>query len=101
MEPSHSPDELRRELRGWRVNPTRNSTFRPEVWARIRAPAAPASWGGYVRRHAPAVAGALALATAVGAFTGREQAQARVAAARAEIATAYVQGLDARTMRMP
>ncbi len=101
MEPPNTPDALGRELRGWRVTPARNSTFRPEVWARIRAQAAPASWGGYVRRHAPAVAGALALAVAVGAFTGREQAQARVAAARAEIATAYVQGMDARLMRMP
>ena len=101
MNPTPPPDPFSRVLREWRVAPRRDPQFRPRVWQRIAAAGSPLSWPLYVRRHAQAVAGVLALALALGAFTGRERAQTRVAAARAQLATAYVQGLDARTMRMP
>lgn len=101
MEPSNPPDSLSHALRAWRLTPARDPRFRPAVGSRIAAQASAPGWGGYVRRHAPAVAGAMAVAVVLGALTGREQAQARVATARAQLATAYVQGLDARSMRMP
>ena len=45
--------------------------------------------------------GALALALVVGALSGRERARSRVAAESAQLAAAYVQGLDARSMTTP
>ncbi len=81
--------------------PRRNPRFRTAVWTRIGSAARPASWPGFVRAHAAVLAGALALALVAGALVGREEAQARVAAERAAIADAYVQSLDARTLRMP
>ena len=97
-----SPEEdgsLTRALADWRVAPRRDPQFRTAVWARIEAARSAPSWNGYARRHAPALAGALAVALVLGAWVGREQARARVAADRDVIARAYVQALDARTMR--
>lgn len=94
------PDEsLSRTLADWRVTPPRDPQFRTTVWARIEAARRAPSWAGYVRLHAPAMAAALTIAVVLGAWIGREQARTRVEADRNEIASAYVQALDARTMR--
>jgi len=98
-EPADTSDTLDRVLNDWRVAPARNPQFRAEVWARIGAGAQP--WSVYARRHGAMVAGALALAVVVGAVTGRERARAQTAADRAQLASAYVQGLDARSMVQP
>lgn len=102
MDPFPPEDTLSRALHEWRVAPPRNPQFRTAVWRRIgAAPRGGAlSWPVYVRRHAGAVAGALALAAAAGAWIGREQAHARVASASTRMANAYVQALDARAMHM-
>ena len=87
-----------RLLGAWRVSPRRDPQFRPGVWARIAAARAALPWPAYLRLHAAALAGALAVALVAGAWIGREQARARVAADRDTIARAYVQALDARAM---
>ena len=66
-------------MKDWRVVPTRAPQFRAEVWA---------------------VAGALALAVVLGAVGGRSQARALAAAESARLASAYVQGMDARAIVM-
>lgn len=101
MDPSHTPDPLSRTLTAWRVTPPRDSQFRTDVLARLQAGAAPPSWQRFARQHAGVVGGALALAVVAGGMLGRETARSRAAAESAQLATAYVQGLDARSMRMP
>ena len=101
METPQNPDPLSRTLAAWRVQPARNPQFRGEVWARIGAVGAAVPWGAYARRRSPALLSAIALAVLVGGFLGREQARTRAAAESARLAAAYVQGLDARAMRMP
>ena len=54
-----------------------------------------------MRAHGALVAGALMLAVVLGAWTGRERARERTAAARAALVADYVHGLDARWMRLP
>jgi len=102
MDSIQSEDTLSRALHEWRVTPVRNPQFRAEVWRRIagapRRGALP--WTQYVRRHAGAVVGALAIAAALGAWIGREQAHTRVASDRTRLANAYVQALDARAMHL-
>jgi hypothetical protein len=101
---SSPPDDpLSRVLADWRVTPRRNPQFRSEVWARLasRGPAADDSWIGYARAHAATVTALLALAVVIGAIGGHERARARLEAESGQIATAYVQSLDARTMQMP
>jgi hypothetical protein len=94
-------DSLDQVLSAWRVRPRRDEQFRTQVWARIAAGRPAESWTGYLRGHAGAVAGVLALAVVLGAIGGRSQARARVAAESDRLATTYVQALDARSMRMP
>lgn len=101
MNSPESNDFLSRTLADWRVAPRRNPQFRTAVWARIDAARGAVSWPGYARAHAAVLAGALALAVLAGGWVGTERAQARVAAERAEMVTAYVQSLDARAMTMP
>lgn len=99
---SSDPDKsLARLLADWRVTPTRNPQFRPGVWARITAARAEPTWAAYVRAHAALLAGMLAVAMVVGAWTGRGRAQRRVAAENTTMAAAYVRALDARVMRGP
>jgi hypothetical protein len=94
-------DPLSRTLSTWRVAPKRSANFRAAVWARIGSGARTLPWRAYARQHAAAVAGALALAVAAGAFFGHGSARARAAAESAQLASAYVQGLDARLIQMP
>jgi hypothetical protein len=94
-------DRLTALLAAWRVTPARDPAFRQNVWRRIEAARGGASWAGFARTHAVAVAGALALALLLGGFAGRAEARARSTADSARMADAYVQSLDARTMRMP
>jgi len=94
-------DSLDQLLSAWRVQPRREPQFRTQVWARIVAARPTDSWAGYLRGHAAAVAGGLALALVLGAVGGRTQARARAAAESERLATSYVQALDARSMRMP
>ncbi len=101
MKSSDSSPHLSAQLSEWRVSPARNPAFRATVWARIIAARAGSPWSLYLRAHASVLAGALAAAIVLGAWIGREEARARVATDRAEIASAYVQALDARTMQMP
>ena len=101
MNPPDSQDSLSRTLHAWRVKPARDPRFRAAVWSRVEGARSAQPWGSYARAHAGAVAGALVLAVALGGVIGREQARARVAAESTQLATAYVQGLDARNMRMP
>jgi hypothetical protein len=94
-------DPLDSALGGWQVRPPRDPGFRGRVWARIEAAKAPVTWPRYVRTHPVAMAGGLAAALVVGAISGREQAQARAAAASSQLAANYVQAMDARLMKMP
>lgn len=100
MNPSEPERSLSPLLAAWRVVPLRDPRFRSAVWQRIED-ARRLPWGRYARRHAPALAGALAAALLLGAWVGRDQARARVEADRAQIVSAYVQALDARSMAMP
>ena len=54
-----------------------------------------------MRAHGALVAGALAVAVMLGAWTGRERARGSEAQARAALVADYVHGLDARWMRSP
>jgi hypothetical protein len=101
MDTPQSPDSLSRTLAAWRVQPSRNPQFRAHVWARIGGAAGAVPWAAYARRHTPALVSAIALAMIAGGFLGREQARTRAAAESARLAAVYVQGLDARAMRMP
>lgn len=101
MKSLEADKRLSQALADWRVDPTRDSGFRTAVWARIAAVQRAASWSSYARAHALRLAGAMAVALVLGGWVGREQARSRVEADRAEIARAYVQALDARTMQMP
>ena len=100
MNAPQSNDPLSRVLIEWRVAPPRTSEFRTDVWARIGARKEAESWIGYLRGHIAVVAGALALAVVVGAVGGRSQARALAAAESARLASAYVQGMDARAIVM-
>ncbi len=95
------PDSLSRTLHAWRVTPARNPQFRAEVSARIAAAGAVDSWSGYLRGHAVTVTAALMLAVLLGAVGGRNQARSLAAADSARLASAYVESLDARAMKMP
>ncbi len=101
MDSTPTPDPLSRMLASWRVAAPRDPHFRTAVWSRIGESAGAQPWAVYARRHAAAVGGALTLAIAVGALGGHGWARAQVAAESARLATAYVQGLDARAMPMP
>lgn len=101
MKAPPSNDPLSRVLKDWRVAPARAPQFRAEVWARIGSAGKAESWAGYLRGHPAAVAGALALAVVLGAVGGRSQARARAAAESERLAHSYVQGLDARAMKLP
>lgn len=98
---SSPPPAFSRLLQAWRVSPPHNPDFRAAVWRRLEVSRQPLSWPRYVRAHGAMVGAALAVAIVVGAVTGREQARARVAAERAELAASYVKALDARSMVMP
>ena len=99
-DPADSFDSLSHMMKDWRVVPKRAPQFRAEVWARVGGAKKTESWPGYLRGHAAAVAGALALAVVVGAVGGRSQARALAAAESARLASAYVQGMDARAIVM-
>lgn len=99
MDSPHPPDPLAPTLAAWRVSPTRDPRFRSVVHARLGTASLP--WTAYARRHVAVVGGALAVALVVGALSGRESARSRVAAESAQLAAAYVQGLDARAMTAP
>jgi hypothetical protein len=88
-------------LASWRIAPRREPQFRALVAARIGSARRAAGWPAFARAHAMLVAGTLALAVIIGALTGREQARTHVAADSGQLATSYVQALDARNMRMP
>jgi hypothetical protein len=98
MDTHRPPDSLTRTLANWRVAAPRNPHFRAEVWTRIQAAGDALPWGAYVRRHAAALSGALALAVAAGAVTGQGWARAQTAAKSAKLAAAYVESLDARVL---
>jgi hypothetical protein len=101
MDPRKETDSLSTTLAAWRVAAPRDPQFRRQVWARLGGGVGPVPWRVFARRHFALVGGSLALALAVGAFTGHERARSRVAAESARMAAAYVQGLDARLMPMP
>ncbi len=96
MDSPHLPDSLALTLAAWRVAPSRQPQFRSAVHARLGGASLP--WTLYARRHLAVVGGTLALGLVAGAFSGRESARSRVAAESAQLAAAYVQGLDARSM---
>jgi hypothetical protein len=95
-QPNDSPD-----LRAWRIHPSRNPEFRTAVWARIDAARHPSTWSRFARAHAALVGGVLALAIAVGAWTGHSEAEQRANADRSALAATYVHRLDARWLRTP
>ena len=95
------PDPLSSTLAHWHVQPPRDPQFRAQVWSRLEQLRRPSNWPEFARTHARALGGALAIALVIGAWAGREQARARVDEDRAMIASAYVQGMDARLMQLP
>jgi len=99
MKPSSDP--LDDSLAAWRLEPPRDPRFSGNVWDRINHGSAAPTWFAYVRSHAVPVAAAFALATALGIFSGRERARAGLAADTGTMANAYVQSLDARSLRLP
>ena len=99
MKPTESSFE--KLLAEWQVAPVRDPQFRDQVWDRIAGRSARVNWSSYWRGHAVAMTVAFAAASVLGAVTGREKALARAEAETGRLATAYVRGLDARTMRMP
>lgn len=103
MDSFKSEEPLSQALGAWQVKPARHPQFRAVVWARMTRTGNVATqpWSLYARKHLAAVAGTFVLALALGAWVGREQAHARVAADSRRMAEAYVQGLDARAMHMP
>lgn len=101
MDSPKEPDSISPILASWRVDPPRNPEFRREVWARVGSARGMMPWRVFARQHLTAVSGALALALVVGALSGHERAKRRVEAESARLATAYVQGLDARSMQVP
>jgi hypothetical protein len=101
MDSPKEPDPISTILSAWRVTPRRSREFRREVWARIGAKSSATPWRVFARQHMAAVAGAMAFALVLGALSGHESAQSRLAVERARMAAAYVQGLDARVMQMP
>ena len=100
MDSPQPPDSLSGVLADWRVAPRRDPQFRASISARINAGPTTLPWAGYVRRHAGVFVGAMAVAIVAGAIGGHERARARAAAESAQLAAAYVQGLDARLMTM-
>jgi hypothetical protein len=101
MNSPESDNFLSRIVRDWRVAPPRDPQFRATVWTRISAARREGSWGSYAKAHAILVGATLAVALMAGGWIGREQARAQAEADRAAIVTAYVRGLDARTMHAP
>jgi hypothetical protein len=95
--PQDPPDSA---LAAWRVTPVRDPAFRTAVWQRIERAQSAGNWRAFVRAHRAVVAGAFALALALGAMLGRQEARARVSADSRRLADEYVQSLDARFMRM-
>lgn len=101
MTSDESDPDLSRTLADWRLTPPRAPSFRTDVWARIAAARRSPAWPTFARAHLAGLAGALAVAVAVGAWAGRVEARSRVAASRDAIARSYVTSLDARAMRLP
>jgi len=101
MNSSDHHETLSRTLADWRVAAPRSPRFRTDVWARIEAARRAPTWAGYLRAHGALVAGALMVAVVLGAWSGRERARGRDAAARSALVADYVHGLDARWMRLP
>lgn len=96
MHPLKNSDSLPSVLASWRLQVRRDPDFRAAVRARIAAGPEALPWVGFVRQHAAWVGGALAVAVVAGALSGHGRARSEVAAERARLAAAYVDGLDAR-----
>lgn len=94
-------DPLPAELAQWQVRPPRNPAFRSAVWNRIESARRPATWTRFARMHAGLVTSLLAVAIAVGAWTGQNRAESRADKDRSALAATYVHRLDARWMRAP
>lgn len=91
-------DHLTEMLHEWQVRPARDPQFRAAVWRRIEARRGAASWVGYLRAHARPAVGGMALALALGAWTGHAAARHHTEAQREAMVQSYVQALDARAM---
>jgi hypothetical protein len=88
-------DPLSATLQHWRVAPARAPGFRPAVWRRI-AQRSRDTWTGYVQAHRLAWSVAAVAVVGVAGWTGHAAAQARLAAERDAMVTAYLVELDPR-----
>lgn len=95
MDSPHPNDPLSENLQHWRVTPARDPGFRPAVWRRI-AQRSRDTWAGYVRAHRLAWSVAAVAVVGVAGWTGHAAAQARLAAERDAMVTAYLVELDPR-----
>lgn len=95
MDSPHPNDPLSESLRHWRVTPPRDPGFRPAVWRRM-AQRSRDTWAGYVRAHRLAWSVAAIAMVGVAGWTGHAAAQARLAAERDAMVTAYLVELDPR-----
>jgi len=94
-----SRDNLSEALRGWRVNPPADPSFRHRVWQRIGGQTR-VTWPAYLRAHTAAWSLAAVLAVTVAGFTGSSLARARVRAERDAMVVSYLVELDPRVQAM-
>lgn len=88
-------DSLSRTLSHWRLQPPRDPQFRPAVWARL-ARRSRETWAGYVAAHRVGWSVAAIAVIGFAGWSGHAAAQARQAADRDALVTAYLIELDPR-----
>lgn len=94
-----SRDNLSEVLRGWRVTPPADPTFRHSVWQRI-GDQTRVTWPVYLRAHPTAWTLAAVLAVSAAGYTGSTLARTQVQADREAMVVTYLTDLDPRVQAM-
>jgi hypothetical protein len=90
-----SRDSLSETLRGWRVAPPSDPSFRQRVWERIGKQVG-MTWPAYLRTHVVACSLSAAVVMGAAALAGGTVARAQVRAERDAIVVTYLVDLDPR-----